>query len=197
MIVHLGVVIVAVGLSAATAYGHRASFELAVGQSVTYQGQRITYEGSAPFSQPNRNGIVGTVLVDGAAYHPAISNYTGYEGIATPAVDSSWRRDVYLTLNAVPGSGKGSASIGVVEQPMVMWLWVGGVVTAFGALLAAVPSGRKRRGGRRADSEGGMPLSAGHDAGVPSADAAAGAVDGEAGADEASRPSRQPVGVAE
>ena len=65
---------------------------------------------------------------------------------------------------------------------MVMWLWVGGVLTAFGALLAAVPSGRKRRAGRRADSEGGMPLSAGHDAGVPSADAAAGAVDGEAGA---------------
>jgi cytochrome c-type biogenesis protein CcmF len=192
MIVHLGVVIVAVGLSAATAYGHRATFELAVGQSVTYQGQRLTYEGSAPFSQPNRNGIVGTVLVDGAAYHPAISNYTGYEGIATPAVDSSWRRDVYLTISAVSGSGKGPASIGVVEQPMVMWLWVGGVVTAFGALLAAVPSGRKRRRDRDRDAEAGVAaLERNAGTSTPQAGGAG------PGTDERARPSPQRVGVAE
>ena len=144
MIVHLGVVIVAVGLAAATSFGQRATFELAVGQSVTYGGQKITYEGASPFSQPNRSGIVGRVDVDGAQFHPAISNYTGYEGIATPAIDSSWRRDIYLTIGSVSASGKGPASIGVVDQPMVAWLWFGGVLTAFGALLAAVPSGRRR-----------------------------------------------------
>ncbi len=146
MIVHVGVVIVAVGLAAATSYGHRATFELKVGQSVSYEGHRITYGGARDFTQPNRSGVVGTVYVDGAAYHPAISNYTGYEGIATPAVDSSVRSDVYLTISGVATTGKGPASIGVVYQPMVMWLWVGGIITAFGALLAAVPGpGRRRR----------------------------------------------------
>ncbi len=144
MIVHLGVVIVAVALAAATTYGHRTSVQLAAGQSVTWEGSRITYEGATPFSQPNRSGVTAKVLVDGAAYYPAISNYTGYDGIATPAVDSTWRRDIYLTLNAAPSSGSGSASIGIVEQPMVLWLWVGGVLTALGALLAAVPSLRRR-----------------------------------------------------
>ncbi len=144
MIVHLGVVIVAVGLAAASSYGHRTTFQLREGQAVTYEGHRIEYLGARPFTAPNRTGIVGTVLVDGVAFHPAISDYPGYDGIATPAVDSSIRDDVYLTLSDVSSSGKGPASIGVVDQPLVLWLWAGGVLTALGALMAAVP-GRRRR----------------------------------------------------
>ena len=36
---------------------------------------------------------------------------------------------------------------------MVMWLWVGGAVTAFGAVLAAVPT-RRRRSRREESSRG-------------------------------------------
>jgi cytochrome c-type biogenesis protein CcmF len=191
--VHLGVVVVAVALTAATTYGHRATFELAVGQSVTYEGQQITYEGASPFTQPNRSGIVGVVDVDGAAFHPAISNYTGYDGIATPAVDSSWRRDIYLTISSVSSTGKGAASIGVVDQPMVLWLWVGGVLTAFGALLAAVPSGRRRRSSsERSSAEPGRAEPGG------AAPARGGSHDSptlETGGD--GRPERLPVGVGE
>jgi cytochrome c-type biogenesis protein CcmF len=192
MIVHLGVVIVAVGLASATSYGHRTTFQLGVGQSVTYEGQLITYEGAHDFRDPNRSGVVGLVSVDGALYRPAISNYTGYDGIATPAVDSSWRRDIYLTLNAVPASGKGPASIGVVDQPMVMWLWFGGALTAFGALLAAVPSGRRRRLRRPP----GTPPAASTTASPEHADeiAAPATADRRQGA---GTPTRQPVGVGE
>jgi cytochrome c-type biogenesis protein CcmF len=145
MIVHIGVVLVAVGLAAASSYGHRTLFTLRPGQSVVYQGDRIAYEGAHPFRQPNRSGIVATVLVDGGAFHPAISDYPGYNGIGTPAVDSSFTHDVYLTVSGVASSGRGSATIGVINQPMVMWLWIGGVVTAGGALLAAIPSGTRQR----------------------------------------------------
>jgi cytochrome c-type biogenesis protein CcmF len=145
MIVHVGVVIVAVGLAAATAYGHRATFSMQPGQSVLYQGDRVSYQGAKPFVQPNRSGIAGTVLVNGKAFHPAISNYPGYDGIETPAVDSTWQRDFYLTISAVSSTGRGTASISIVDQPLVFWLWVGGVVTGLGALLAAVPGKRRRK----------------------------------------------------
>jgi len=77
---------------------------------------------------------------------------------------------------------------------MVMWLWVGGVVTAFGALLAAVPSGRRRRRDPDRDAEAGLA--------ALDRSAAAGASTLEAGradpgTDERARPSRQPVGVGE
>ncbi|HKH88779.1 MAG TPA: heme lyase CcmF/NrfE family subunit [Acidimicrobiales bacterium] len=177
MIVHLGVVIVAVGLTAATSFGHRATFELNVGQTVSYEGHRITYGGASDFSQPNRSGVIGTVYVDGAPFHPAISNYPGYEGIGSPAVDSSVRSDVYLTISGVSTTGKGQASIGVVYQPMVMWLWIGGVITAVGALLAAVPgpSRRRRVPGHERASEDDQPDESGgdDDSGVPTSAAGA------------------------
>jgi cytochrome c-type biogenesis protein CcmF len=34
--------------------------------------------------------------------------------------------------------------IGVYLQPMTLWLWVGGLIMAFGTLLAVIP-GRRRR----------------------------------------------------
>jgi cytochrome c-type biogenesis protein CcmF len=151
MIVHLGVVVVAVALSAASSYGQRTQLVLKPGQSVNYDGHRFSYVDSKRFSQPNKSGEVATVLVDGAPFYPAISVFPGSEGIGTPAVDSSLREDTYLTLANVD-LPSGPATIDVVIQPMVMWLWVGGSITAFGAVLAAIPT-RRRRG--RADDKPG------------------------------------------
>ena len=68
MIVHLGVVVVAVALSAASSYGQRTQLVLKPGQSVRYDGHRFTYVGSKRFSLPNKSGEIATVLVDGAAF---------------------------------------------------------------------------------------------------------------------------------
>jgi cytochrome c-type biogenesis protein CcmF len=152
MIVHLGVVVVAVALSAASSYGQRTQLVLKPGQSANYDGHRFSYVDSKRFSQPNKSGEVATVLVDGAPFYPAISVFPGSEGIGTPAVDSSFREDTYLTLANVD-LPRGPATIDVVIQPMVMWLWVGGSITAFGAVLAAIPT-RRRRG--RADDKPGF-----------------------------------------
>jgi cytochrome c-type biogenesis protein CcmF len=145
MIVHLGVVIVAVALSAASSYGQRTQLVLKPGQAVSYDGHVFTYVGTKQFSLPNKSGEIATVLVDGAPFHPAISVFPGSEGVGTPAVDSSVSEDTYLTLADVDLSPHGPATIDIVIQPLVMWLWVGGAITAFGAALAAIPS-RRRRG---------------------------------------------------
>ena len=61
--------------------------------------------------------------------------------------------DTYLTVADIAVSPHGPATIDVVIQPMVLWLWVGGAVTAFGAALAAIP-GRRRRRSDGADHSG-------------------------------------------
>jgi cytochrome c-type biogenesis protein CcmF len=160
MVVHLGVVIIAVALAAASSYGQRTQLVLRPGQSVRYDGHLFSYVGTKRFSLPNKSGEIATVLVDGAPFRPAISVFPGSEGIGTPAVDSSVVEDTYLTLADVE-LPHGPATIDVVIQPMVMWLWVGGAVTAIGAALAAVPS-RRRRGA----PEGGV-ASLGADAAGP------------------------------
>ena len=66
------------------------------------------------------------------------------EAVGTPAIDSSFEDDVYLTVDALPATAGGPVTIGVTVQPLVAWLWGGGVLLVLGALLAAVP-GRRRR----------------------------------------------------
>ena len=154
MIVHIGVVVVAVALSAASSYGQRAQLVLRPGQVGRFDGHVFSYLGATRFALPNKSGETATVLVDGAPFHPAISVFPGSEGIGTPAVDSSVREDTYLTLANVELSPRGAATIDVVVQPMVMWLWVGGAITAFGALLAAIPSRRRRGSASAGTAEG-------------------------------------------
>ncbi len=60
-------------------------------------------------------------------------------------MDSSVREDTYLTVADIDVSPHGPATIDVVIQPMVLWLWVGGAITAFGAVLAADPQSAPAR----------------------------------------------------
>ena len=52
--------------------------------------------------------------------------------------------DVYLTLEPGTAAGDPSATIRVFIKPMILWLWIGGLVMAIGTLLAAFPGKRRR-----------------------------------------------------
>jgi len=177
MVVHLGVVVMAVGITAATSFTQRGEVALAKGQSAVFDGRTITYQGIRTVSTPARQASEAVVLVDGGGpFLPATSQYGGpaSEVVGTPAIDSSFTGDVYLTLDqagttgasggeAVPGLRPGEVAIGVVVEPLVAWIWVGGLIVGIGGVLALVP-GRRRRptdpvsapaGSRRLDSGAG------------------------------------------
>jgi cytochrome c-type biogenesis protein CcmF len=80
--------------------------------------------------------------------------------------------DVYLTLAATPAEAGAPVLIGVIVEPLVMWIWIGGGVMLAGAVLSAWP-GRRRR--RPTD-----PVSA---------------MVGERSSEETAEPARQPAGV--
>ena len=64
MIVHLGVVMVAVAFAATQAYAHRAEFRLSPGQTAHLAGHRVTYLGSSTVKHPNRTSLIASVRVD-------------------------------------------------------------------------------------------------------------------------------------
>ena len=149
MIVHLGVIVVAVAFAASQAYGHRAEFQLRPGESATLAGHRITLIDLHGERHPNRASMVADLRVDGGRiYRPAISQYFAMAGggVGTPSVQTTagGLSDIYLTLAAPPDQLGAPAVIGVNIQPLVAWLWVGGAMIAFGTLMAAIP-GRRRR----------------------------------------------------
>jgi cytochrome c-type biogenesis protein CcmF len=146
MVVHIGVVVIAVALAAATSLGHRGEVTLRPGMTTTIEGQQITLERVVNVTSPVRTATEALVLVNGhGPYRPAVSQYgANTEPVGTPAIDSNVWHDVYLTVDSLPAAAGGPVGLGVTVQPLVSWLWVGGAILVLGSVLAALP-GRRRR----------------------------------------------------
>ncbi|HWE57787.1 MAG TPA: heme lyase CcmF/NrfE family subunit [Acidimicrobiales bacterium] len=150
MIVHLGVVVIAVAFAASHSFAHRQTLQINQGQTVAFDGHHFTYLGIQNVSYSTHISEKALVRIDGGqAYAPALSSYYGTGGsgetVPTPSVKSSLRDDIYLTFDSQPAKPGGSVSIGVIIEPLVNWIWLGGGVIAFGTFLSAWPDRRRRR----------------------------------------------------
>jgi cytochrome c-type biogenesis protein CcmF len=146
MVVHVGVVLIAVAFAASHSFAHSATFTVDQGQTVTLDGHRFTYLGTRDVATSTHTALQAVVKVDGGrAYTPAVNNYPfADEAIGTPSVKSSLTEDIYLTFPSTPAKPGGPAGIGVIIEPLVAWIWVGGAVILAGTALSAWP-GRRRR----------------------------------------------------
>ncbi|HMD44608.1 MAG TPA: cytochrome c-type biogenesis CcmF C-terminal domain-containing protein, partial [Acidimicrobiales bacterium] len=160
MVVHVGVVVLAVGLAAASAFAQRAELALRPGHTVRFDGHTFAFVGLRDDTTPARRATEALVRVDGGAvFRPAVSQYGGpqSEVVGTPAIDSSILGDVYLTFDAVGGAGSAvsgaqavpglannAVAVGVVVEPLVAWMWAGGLLLGVGGVLALVPGSRRR-----------------------------------------------------
>jgi cytochrome c-type biogenesis protein CcmF len=68
---------------------------------------------------------------------------TSQQPVPTPAVRSSILGDLYVNLQAFRPDGS-NATIRVIYEPLVPWIWFGGGVVVFGALIAIFPAARTR-----------------------------------------------------
>ena len=60
------------------------------------------------------------------------------------ALRSTFRDDLYLILSEVGDGGK--VNVRALLNPMVNWIWAGGLVIVFGAAVTMWPGGRRKRG---------------------------------------------------
>ena len=78
----------------------------------------------------------------GKIYGPAITTYLrqGIQ-IGTPSVRGGLTGDVYLTIagNRPPDVGASEVQLEVFLKPLIVWLWIGGLMMAIGTLLRRVP----------------------------------------------------------
>jgi cytochrome c-type biogenesis protein CcmF len=155
MIVHLGVVLVAVGFAASHAYQHQTLLNMSEGVPAHFEGHTLVFRGTKTVNSSGRSSLVATVDVDGHAYYPAIEQFAlSDEAVVSPAVHSTPAQDIYLTITSPPTAADPDAGVAVYVTPLVMWLWVGGLVVVLGALLSLWPSGRPRTGPAEERSRG-------------------------------------------
>jgi cytochrome c-type biogenesis protein CcmF len=146
MIVHLGIVILAIGIVVSTSYTKRDEITLATGQSTVVDSQFVTFAGFHQVKDSLEEATQLKVVVDGHSLRPAVTTFNGRDTtVGTPAIDSNLLRDVYVTFDAVGGNGEtsgaqvqsnlpaGSVVLGVTVEPLLSWLWIGGLVVGLGS----------------------------------------------------------------
>lgn len=148
MIVHIGVVFIAVALTASQSYVQQGELRLTEGETATFAGHTFTFVGTNLEFAPNREITQILVEVDGAGpYAPGVSRFQfGEQQIGTPSVRITPTVDIALSILALPEGPGEPATIRITIQPLIVWLWIGGGVMAAGTLLAVVPPARRRTG---------------------------------------------------
>lgn len=147
-IAHIGLVLVIVGIACQGAFSSQADMALRKGQQGQVAGYTIVNEGGTR-SQDDHKMSVGVALglYDGTS---RITTLTPGVDVFVPqmqrssevAIHTTPFRDVYVVLVGLTPDGL--ARLSVFVNPMMLWIWVGGLIVAFGALIAVWPARRSR-----------------------------------------------------
>ncbi|MGH7448703.1 MAG: heme lyase CcmF/NrfE family subunit, partial [Longimicrobiales bacterium] len=149
-IAHLGLILSAIGMTGSSVLQSDAVATVRPGESMELRGYTVRFDELWADEEPHRF-VVGanlTVLIDGreaGRMDPRLNYYRsrGEEAITTPAVRSRPHNDLYVNLLAFERDGS-SATLHVIVEPLVVWIWIGSFVVAFGALISLVGGRRSR-----------------------------------------------------
>lgn len=152
-IVHLGVVIVSVAITASMAHKIEKEFSLAKGES--FEIGRFSLKLNDLYGAKNNNyeALIADVSLirrndkhEIAKLHPEMRMYTRKsETTSEIALRVGPREDVYLVLAGL-SQDETKASFKIFINPLQMWLWVGAVIMVLGTGVIIIPElfARKR-----------------------------------------------------
>jgi cytochrome c-type biogenesis protein CcmF len=149
-IAHIGALFVALGITASSTFRTEREATLVPGQTLTVAGNTIRLKNVWGREEPQRSVIGATLDVlgkDNAAIgtiEPRMNYYhVSDQPVPTPDVRSSIKGDLYVNLMAFESNGA-NATVKVIVEPLVPWIWFGGLVIVVGAIVGMF-HGRARR----------------------------------------------------
>lgn len=151
-IVHLGVVVCTIGITASMAHKVEKEFSLSVGEKFEIgrfflQLNNFDGERNANYEALHADVTLGN-LASGQAIKTLLPESRFYfrnkEQTSEVALRVGLREDVYLTLAGVDDSGT-RATFKVFINPLQIWLWVGGVIILLGTIIVLIPNANRTR----------------------------------------------------
>ena len=147
-IAHIGALLVALGITASSTFRSESEATLTPGQSITVAGHTVRLKNLWGREEPQRSVIGATMEVldrNGAVtgtIEPRMNFYrVSDQPVPTPDVRSSLRGDLYVNLMAFESTGT-NATVKVIVEPFVPWIWFGGLVVVVGAIIGMFYGGR-------------------------------------------------------
>jgi cytochrome c-type biogenesis protein CcmF len=146
-VAHLGIFVVAMGVAASSTFRTEREATLKPGESLTLGKVEARLKEVWGRREPQRDVIGATVELvrDGvphAVLTPRMNIYPmSQQPVPTPDVRSTPFGDTYMNLMSFREDGS-SATIKVINEPLVPWIWLGGGIICAGAMLAGWPARR-------------------------------------------------------
>ena len=154
--IHIGVVFAFVGFTGAW-YNVEKEATLFPGDTMTVKGYTLTYY-SYDWTKPKdtKEEIIATLLVEkdgkplGYVYPERNIHYSkNVQGDKQPqptsevALHTTYKEDLYVIFASL--NEDGSATFKAHINPLVKWLWLGGLIMGLGGLLALWPDAREKK----------------------------------------------------
>jgi cytochrome c-type biogenesis protein CcmF len=147
-VVHLAVLVVAVGVTGSQTWSVHTETTLKRGEQTELGGYRIRFDGLRESQESNHGKVTGTftvlngraagtVLQPAKKFYPQEQSPIAYVDYRLGLID-----DVYLVLGDFARDGT-SATVKFQVNRMVSWIWIGGLVLTLGTVLAVLPERRK------------------------------------------------------
>jgi cytochrome c-type biogenesis protein CcmF len=140
-IAHIGVLTVTLGIGASSTFRSESEATLRKGESMNIGPFTVRLDGVYSRDEPQRTVLAaGVTILRGARevgrMEPRMNFYpTSDQPVPTPAVRSRPSGDLYLNLQAFAQDGS-NATIRAIQEPLVPWIWAGGMIVVIGALVS-------------------------------------------------------------
>ncbi len=150
-LIHLAIVMMAVGVIGIEVFQAQTQGTLRTGESLSLRGYTLTYESlSEQDTADNRNMAEAVLTLKNSSgqsletlYPRRDYYYEAGQTVTVPALHSTLADDLYVVLvDWQPISSEG-ATFKVYHNPLFNWLWIGSFTLVLGTLLAGWPARRQ------------------------------------------------------
>lgn len=144
-ITHVGMIMIAIGVTGSSVYGLKETFQLSPGQSASLGGYQVQFMKLHEVREAHYTAVEAMVAVTDpagrtATLRPQRRFYDKHieQPNSEVALRTNVREDLYVIL---AGWDKGGAltAIQVMVNPLVLWIWIGGIVLTLGGVFCLLP----------------------------------------------------------
>jgi len=150
LVVHLGIVLIALGILGSMSYSVERQATLGRGETLEVGNYKIRLIALRAIEEPTHYRVEGVFDVtrggrDIGELAPALKFFPNQQSPVGRAVHrSTFGEDLYLILSGFSELQNNRATLKVLVRPLVVWIWLGGGVIVLGTLIAIMPA-RKRQ----------------------------------------------------
>lgn len=144
-IIHLAMMMMALGILGIELFQTTTQQTIATGQSIQLNGYTLRYDSLAQFTYVDGRIVTRAVMsvYRGGKFlgqlYPRYDYYPDGQPMTIPAIRSTLADDIYIVLVNWENVSVLQTPFKVYDNPLVLWLWIGGFVFIFGTLVAAWP----------------------------------------------------------